>query len=416
MADEELPVIRVGDVKQAEFTVNRYVTEEGEVKREELDIELPEEEMEEIETAIADGIEQGLSDFDATPGREIPTTRKAEMETTVSESDVMSAMSSQAGTTGSEETGDDSEAAESAEEAPESEDDESPVPEDALDVGRSVAREEGITTQNWPTFQATMRDEGVTDQSQLSDIWQELKDEGVITSSSGDSDSGEDDAEGEEAEEESDTSDDPEDGDDTGGMESIDADTGSSGVSLSDISGDVPVDDIEQAYLYIKGGADSAVEARDQFEPYIDAGIVQTVDKYASPAAQDIKRGTEGDIGTPSLVFDMGGGDFEVLAVGSGGSSDDTGDMEPFTMDGVEIEPGTDILVGREGHEATQAAAQILTEAFVEEEAAYATIGDDFGAAILESLDDPPDVPFGAVWTGQTFETQPLEELFEKHR
>lgn len=102
--------------------------------------------------------------------------------------------------------------------------------------------------------------------------------------------------------------DDDEDGDSESG-----GDTESDQAALEELSADVDAEDVENAYLLIEGGTDAAEAAKDQFRAYIESGVLEIADYYNSPAANDIRKSVEGSVDVPSLVFDLGGGEYHVV-------------------------------------------------------------------------------------------------------
>lgn len=186
----DLSTVKTGDIKNAEFTINKYTVNDGAVEEKEENVPIGEEEMDEIRKEVNESVTQALDEFDETgevSSFDVDLEGTGDVEA-ASDAETAAQSDSDSGTT--EES--------SEEETEQSE----PKDPDAggFETAKAVAEEYDITKHDWPTFAKQMRERGFNDQSQQSDLWGRLKDEGIIESAEDEQQS-----ESESAEDESDS-------------------------------------------------------------------------------------------------------------------------------------------------------------------------------------------------------------------
>lgn len=213
----DAPAVQTGDIEQASFTINRYAVEDGQVREEEADAGITQEELDEIEREIETAVETELSEMADEPQ---PESGGEQMATEIAETPSPGA------------------------DEPES---------DAMQIGREIAERENIGKTDFVTFRTSMLDEDI-DTDTISEVWSDLRDEGVIGEPPDDAgDDGEDDAEP--------VTEAPDDTDDEG---------------------------VDAVYLVTTEGCPGCQMAKDHMEEHIEDGPVEVIDIQKSDKAADI--------------------------------------------------------------------------------------------------------------------------------
>lgn len=170
--DRPAQKIHTGDIREATFTVNKYVIEDGEVVEEEVDYQLGDEELDELREEIDASVEEAMTTMETTG---TPPT----------------------GFDLAEPTKDDVDVPESAEPEPEEDEEEAERPDVLEEIarqisgdaepedrpvisGRVIAEFHDIDKHQWPTFAKHMRERNISDQETISEVWAQLREEGVI--------------------------------------------------------------------------------------------------------------------------------------------------------------------------------------------------------------------------------------------
>jgi hypothetical protein len=404
------PVIEIGQVQEADFTVNRYTYEDGEVVEEEIDATIDEEDIEAFGDEVEAAVEGAMAGWE------------------------MSQQVDQQTTTTTSTTSDPEPEPEPEPEPPQAaQEDEEPDMEEAVNVARDIINREDLTNQDWPAFSSEMREAGYSDQSFLSDVWSELKDIGVLESAESD-ESGADSGSADEG---------GSDGGDT------DEDSEQDEAPAEEVSGPDAFEEADQVWLAIQPGDEESDEAVDQFDDLISSGEMMTLNTQTNVDAPEILSDaglTTGEV--PAVVLQFGDDyvsldDFELEGVpeedveaqdgepdgddqqdsepadaGTGGDGDDTAmdAADPEEALGYPIPVGTDILVYREGAEASDLALGTVQPGISSEDViAIPLAAEDEAAFFLEPLPDDVDVPVYIKATEEGLVQRPLDELLGKY-
>lgn len=298
---DDISTVRTGDIQQAEFTINKYRVEDGEVKSEEEGVDLGEEDLEELRAEIETEMDDALAEFEETG--DVTTTRDIQ----IGPVGVPSPEEAAEAAAGGEES---AEAEEGPEGPAEEEEDSADVSaSDAEARGREIVEEENITKTDFPTFAKEMRESGFEDQETISSVWQTLRDDNTI------------------------------DGDDEGTEEDT-----------------APA---EQVDVDVEG-METTTEQQEE-----DVGREADEDE------------TEEAMGT--------------------------------------IEPGTDILMVKEGHNASSRVAEVLGSPILDQEILAVPFDSDVGRTILDDMPSDVSVPFYVVAEADGFRQESLEDLLSAY-
>lgn len=398
--------IEIGTVEEGKFVVNRYTTKDGEVIEEEVDAGLSEDDMAAIEDEIGSALDETLEQFD----REEQTASQGQSQT-----QSPSEMESQTGVS-----------AEAAQQATESAPDdggseEPPAPADLRAAALEVVEERDVTKNDWPAFSAGMRERGFEDSDDQSDIWNDLRDEGIIngpddgggTDSSG-SDTQESD--GEATEETTETTDDGGDGD----AEVMDEVPPALQAIVDQTT--IPEDvGIVEAILAATPGDDASDAAVEQFDSLIRDGSLRSVSPDRDPEVREAMEAA-GVEEPPALLFRTTEGLFAVAMGGDdstgadSGGTDMDGDGETGGgVQGTDFEEGDDIVLLESGTDAGEKIIDALLDAIAADEVVTLPLESDETETVIEPLgDDEVEVPMHIVAEDGTFKAGDLEALLQE--
>jgi hypothetical protein len=178
--DIDTPTIQTGDIKQAEFTVNRYVVNDGEVEHQEESVDITEDEMDELREDIASQMDDAMAEFEQTG--DVSGTR---LDLTMDDPDpAVDTQDTASPESGPEESEQDGQQAEQDQDDPQASQGEEPA--DALATAREIAQDHDIDKTDYPVFGKHVREAGI-DNDSVSDLWDELREEGVIDGDDADS-------------------------------------------------------------------------------------------------------------------------------------------------------------------------------------------------------------------------------------
>jgi hypothetical protein len=188
MADDAdgAPLVRTGDIENAEFRVNRVTVEGDKVVEEEVGVELDEETIEKLQEDIdtdyqkaRDAMEEGVAEtveeavdtaFESNRG----LAAGADEETEPAGPAPPAEQESDTDGDSDEETAESDEA-----DAPGDDGGDEHTLSSAIAQGRVVVNEEGVTTTDFFTYQSAMRDRGF-DSDLISESWDVLRDDDAI--------------------------------------------------------------------------------------------------------------------------------------------------------------------------------------------------------------------------------------------
>ncbi len=379
----DFSTVKTGDIKQAEITINKYRVEDGEVKEQEEGVPITDEELDEIKQDVGSRVQEALDEFEETGevssmdvdlGDDAPDPTET---VSASQSD-----SSQDTTTTS--STDDSGSEESTTDEDEADDEErSERFEEAVSLGRTIAREEGITKNDYADFAEGLRNEGYTDQSFISDVWGELRDDNTIGRFPPNGD-GETDDGGDADEEDAEEADEETDEQDAGGEQ-----------TPLEVGRDV----VEEENLTNTDWPTFAAEMRDR-------GI--TEQDTHSEVWSELKE--EGTIGQPQSESSGGSSSSE-----SSSSDEETQHPSGLGEDDFGIPVGTDLLMVQTDEQASEMVISTLNEAIDAEEVIAMPITSDIGEAVIEPMESDVTTPFYLEATEEGLVQHPLEMLVEKY-
>lgn len=380
------PAIKIGQIEDAEFTVNRYTIEDGEVVEQEVKANLSDDDISDFEDEIDADLDDAVEEYERTG--EVPTEGTTEM-------------------------------------------DEQQAVEDVLPTARQVVRENDITKSNWPTFAKNMREEDVTDQSLLSDVWAELReqealvDEGDATDDTADADE----QESADSDDSGDDSDDTDDGDE--GEDGPPSDIDFNEASMGEV-----FESADAAFLAVSPGDEESDAAIDQFDAMIRSGDVETLNVDTSVNADDIlsDAGVEPDA-VPTVILRYGESHYALDELSEGGVPDDTDDPQPTSDeessdaaqsgseergtidagDSPDIPVGMDILVFRPNEESSDLVQGALMDEINDENVLAAPIQSDLGKFLVEPLPSGATVPLYIAATENGLEQRELGDLLAKY-
>lgn len=185
MGNGKAPLVQTGDIEEAEFNISKVVMESGEVVEHEIDAELDDEFLEEFQEDIDARVDTALNAMQDGVAETVEEATEAAFETEYDLSDM-------AGTTA--DAAEESESTAQSDTSPgdgeDTDTDDSVATNgdtDSSDDGESqrfndgweIVHEERITTTDYPTFAAAMRDRGYTDDD-ASETWGTLRDDDAI--------------------------------------------------------------------------------------------------------------------------------------------------------------------------------------------------------------------------------------------
>lgn len=384
MADDG-PAIKIGQIEDAEFTVNRYTIEDGEVVEQEVKANINDDDISDFEDEIDAELDDAVAEYEQTG--EVPTEGTTEM-------------------------------------------DEQQAVEDVLPTARSVVQSNGITKSNWPTFAKMMREEGVTDQSLLSDVWAELREqEALVVESEAEDDP--QDADEQESDDDGDSADESDDSDD-----GADPDENAPPANVSEMSMGEVFEDADAAFLAVSPGDEESDAAIDQFDSMIRSGDVETLNVDTSVNAADIL--SDADVSAdavPAVILRYGESHYALDELTAEGEPTDADDPQPTEEEESSDEPqsgsveggeisvenapdipvGMDILVLRSGAEASDLVQGALIEEITAEEVLAAPVSSDLGAFLVEPLPSGATLPLYIEATENGLEQRELEQLLAKY-
>lgn len=359
--------IEIKNVEDADFTINRYTVEDGEVIEQEVEATISDDDIaafgEEVEAAVDDALadhEIPAEDVAEDLTTDDPAPEDVDIDTDDADEDGDSAIS------------------------------------DALPVARTVVREEDITKEDWAVFAEHMRERDIGDQSLLSDVWAELKNEGLIERPDSEQPDGPGDENGD------------------GGDESLDVDE-------SEPEG---FEDADTLYLAIEPGDADSDAAIDQFDSMIQSGEMETLNVQSDVDAPDMLEDagvSEDDVPVVLLEADgdlfAWGEDVTGDGVSSGGElpEDAVARIETDVGDIEGIRPGDDIMLVNPDAEASDRAIEALMEPIQEAEVIAEPVGSDVGSFLVEPLPDDVELPVYFEVDSGGFTQRPLEVLFGEY-
>lgn len=232
----EAPAVETGDIEEASFTINRYDVADGEVMEREEETDVTEEEVNAIREEIQSSVESAVEAYDG--GVEDGDQSIPDQADGTSEGD--------------------------------SQPDEDAAAGDAVADAREVVGEEGITSTDYMTYQAAMRERG-HDSDTTSDAWHELREQGEIPGGDGSS-SGSSSSDG---------------GDDTG-------------------DGGEEMADVDAVYMITTTGCAGCEMAKDHMSEYIEDDLIEPINLQESGKAADIAMEL-GITAAPTMVVEEDG-------------------------------------------------------------------------------------------------------------
>lgn len=408
MADDG-SAIRISNIEDADFTVNRYTVEGGEVVEQEVEANISDEDIAAIGEEIEGAMEEALDDFERTG--EVPTERTTAVEA-----------ETEAGTTTATSQTDDTEDAGSG-----GDDGADTTMAAAMATARRVVQANDITKTNWPTFASLMRDEGVSDQELLSDVWSKLREQDELVEEDDESDDSGG-ADGGESGDQGDGSEDASDGADSGAETPTPEELDAMGM-------EAVLEDADAAFLAIEPGDEDSDEAIDLFDEQIRSGDIETLNVQTSVNADEILSDAgvpEDEI--PEVILQFGddyealtgdetiemGSDMEVDETdddgGSGGSPERDPDITTATPDDIpEVELEDILLLVQQGNEASEKVIEALLEPISEGIINAVPVGSEAGAALVDELSEGAAVPLPVEAVDGGFAVRDLEAVISEY-